>query len=270
MTVSHTGENIGWEGFNANWSSLGEFFGSQFGVFGPILFAVFLIASLRSFGSGLSREHRFLLCFSLPILTVILFQAIISKAYANWAATTYIAATILVADILVNRVNWAWMRATLVLHGFVFIAISAAVCFAAKDQLPFPQDIEPFKRNQGAALIAEETARMLDQGDYKALITTNRKLSALMNYNLRDRSERILAWRFGDTPRDHYQLAVAFQDDPQEPVLVLSRGPFAAAFEPYFEKVTDLGTREISAGEITEVHFLRLEGYHGGKKKSGD
>lgn len=261
VTVSHTGGNIGWTGLNLNYIGLAEFFGSQFGVFGPILFGMFLATLFQMSRDSISREHRMLLAFSLPVLVLILLQAVISKAYANWAATTYIAATILVAEILVNRVPWGWMRTSLTIHGVAFLAIALAVCFAAPGQLVLPDGSQPFSRTQGAALIAREAETLLDQSEYNALVTTDRKLSALMQYNLRDREEAILAWRFGEVPQDHFQLVASFQSSPRDPVLVISRKDNLEQFSPWFKSAQSLGVREIPAGEINRVYFYRLEGH---------
>ncbi len=261
VTLAHTGDNIGWTGIRFNWRGIGEFFGSQFGVFGPILFAMFLATIIRMLGDSISREHRMLLAFSFPVFFLILFQALMSKAYANWAATTYIAASILVAEILVNRVSWNWMRATIAIHLSVFLALAVAVCFAGPGQLVLPNGVEPFARTQGAALIAVETEKLLDAQEYNALITTDRKLSALLQYNLRHREETILAWRFGKVARDHFQLAVPFQASPRDPALVVSRQGGIKAFSQAFDTVIPLGSRDISAGEIEKVHFFKLEGH---------
>lgn len=261
VTVSHTGENIGWQGFNANWAGLGEFVGSQFGVFGPILFGMFLATLWQMRSDSISREHRLLVSFSLPIITLIIFQAVISKAYANWAATTYIAATILVAEIMVNRIPWHWMRISMIIHCVAFIGIAIAVCFAGAGQIVLPNGVQPFARTQGAVEIAQLTAEELDKTDYAALLTTDRKLSALMNYNLRERSEKRLAWRNGDAPTDHYQLVSAYQDTPLEPALLLSRNENAEFLKNRFETVAYLGYKDVGSGEIRRIHFYRLEGY---------
>ena len=48
------------------------------------------------------------MCFSVPVLALIVFQALMSKAYANWAALTYVAATVLVTDLMINRIPEWW------------------------------------------------------------------------------------------------------------------------------------------------------------------
>ena len=260
-TVSHTGDNIGWKGLNLNWTGLAEFVGSQFGVFGPILFGMFIATALQMYQDSISASHRLLLSFSLPIVLLIGFQAVMSKAYANWAATTYVAATILVVEILVNRVPWGWMRTTLAIHGVVFVVLSIAVTFAGPGQLVLPNGKQPFERTQGAALIAEKVRNELDQFDYNAVITTDRRLSALMQYNLREREEAILAWRKGEVPHDHFELSRPFQDSPRDPALVVSRRSEIPKIAADFATIEELGNFAITAGEVPEIFLYRLTGH---------
>ncbi len=264
VTAAHTGENIGWSGFQLNYTGALEFFGSQFGVFGPILFGIFLATIFRMSKDSISPAHRLLLAFSLPIILTILFQALMSKAYANWAAAAYVAATILVVEILVNRIPGIWLKVSFWLRGIVFAAISVAVCFAGPGQLVLPKGIQPFLRTQGGSEIATHVAAMLDEGEYSALVTTDRKLSALLNYYLRNRVEPIHAWRSSAIPHDHYQLVAAYQDAPSGPVLLVTRQPNQAAILSKFSENQALGERNIAAGEIKSVFFFRLDKYQGG------
>lgn len=261
VTVSHTGENIGWAGFGPDWAGVGEFLGSQFGVFGPILFGIFLATGIRMCRDSISSEHRLLIAFSFPVLALILVQAIMSKAYANWAAATYIAASILVAEIMVNRIAKGWLKTSVTLHGIVFIGLAVAVCFAGPGQIVLPNGVQPFERTQGASLIAEEAGKILDEYEYQAIVTTDRKLSALMQYNLRDRKEPIFAWRSGDVPTDHFQLKAPFQGSGRDSVLVISRNDDIDSFNTGFNSSVSLGVRHIPAGEIRRIYFYRLEGH---------
>ena len=120
VTASHTSDNIGWRGGILHPFNGAEFVLSQFGVFGPILFTFFLIALVRFWREGFDENQKLLVIFSLPVLMLIIFQALISKAYANWAAVTYVGATILIADILVNRVPLFWHKLSLGIHLLLF------------------------------------------------------------------------------------------------------------------------------------------------------
>jgi 4-amino-4-deoxy-L-arabinose transferase-like glycosyltransferase len=98
-TVSHTADNANWGDELLNPENAWKFFGDQFGVFGLLQFLLLLIffALVFSGRSRLVREDsaiRTLLYFILPPLVIITVQAFISRAHANWAASAYPAACV--------------------------------------------------------------------------------------------------------------------------------------------------------------------------------
>jgi 4-amino-4-deoxy-L-arabinose transferase-like glycosyltransferase len=111
-TVSHTVDNANLGGDLINPGNALTFLVDQLGVFGPVSFLalVFGLFVIRSQDEGIMGRDRWLLCFILPVLIIILGQAVLSRANANWAATAYPAASVLVAAWLTrarsNRRLW--------------------------------------------------------------------------------------------------------------------------------------------------------------------
>lgn len=111
-TVSHTVDNANLGGDLINPENALTFLVDQLGVFGPVSFLalIFGLFVMRSEDDGIMGRDRWLLCFILPVLLIILVQAVLSRANANWAATAYPAASILVASWLArarpNRKLW--------------------------------------------------------------------------------------------------------------------------------------------------------------------
>jgi len=129
-TVSHTAANANWgAGRLFNPGELASFIGDQFGVFGPIPFAVLVGGGgLLAWRRQLKPADLMLLCLALPPLIVVTLQAFISRANANWAASAYVAGSLLVAALLVRwRARW-WLGAALGLQGLFalfLLAVSA-------------------------------------------------------------------------------------------------------------------------------------------------
>jgi 4-amino-4-deoxy-L-arabinose transferase-like glycosyltransferase len=90
-TFTHTAENANFGGRMFNPLKVLEFVGSQFGVFGPILFGAYLVIAWRAWKQRLPEPDRYLFAFSAPILVVITLEAFVSRAHANWAAPAYVA-----------------------------------------------------------------------------------------------------------------------------------------------------------------------------------
>lgn len=86
-----------------HFDKLFEFLGAQFGVFGPVSFGVllYLFDKIPKY----KNDDRFMLLFwfTALFLAVISLQAFLSRAFANWAAPTYVSASLLVAYFLVQH-----------------------------------------------------------------------------------------------------------------------------------------------------------------------
>lgn len=148
-TVAHTMDNIGWVrgGTGAagpNLSGLAEFALAQFAVFGPILFGTLIWGWLR----GGMPQRRALTAFSLPVLLIVCIQALLSRAYANWAVATYFAGLLIVVPLLLSRALWM-LRAS--------VAVNVAICLL----LPILTLLAPWPLLNGKPLLA----RYLGQAD---------------------------------------------------------------------------------------------------------
>lgn len=162
-TVTHTAANANWNAadrFNAE--ELVDFIGAQFGVFGPLPFAVLIAASIvLAIRGRLQAPDRMLLCFVLPPLLIVAVQAFITRANANWAAAAYAPASVLVAAWLVR---WNARKTLGVLA--VSQGVLAAVFFAAAASPQIADGLglaNSFKRARGweetTAAVLERAAR---------------------------------------------------------------------------------------------------------------
>ena len=265
ITASHTGDNIGWRG-GLHFDKLAEFVGSQFGVFGPILFAFLLIAVVRFWREGWDRAQKLLVMFSIPILVLIIFQALMSKAYANWAAATYVAASILIADIIVNRVPPIWNRVSTSIHVVIFAGLSIAVAFSAPGNITLPigpNGQEPFFRLQGWSEIGRATAKQLSKRQYGAVISEHRHLTAELVYYLRHEKQKVFAFHESEVPHDHYQLTRPFRGKTEGKALLVLTSNNTEKYSIVFEVISPAGSVEISSGRHKKIWFFDAQGYHG-------
>ncbi len=97
-TVSHTADNANLgHSFPFHPAELLSFLGDQFGVFGPITFGVYILALIAALKGRLSGPAKWIAFFGLSPLLIISLEALLSRANANWAVTSYIAGSILTA-----------------------------------------------------------------------------------------------------------------------------------------------------------------------------
>lgn len=175
-TVQHTAANAGWEGRLFNPGKLAEFVGSQFGVFGPLPFAVLIGgAGLLIARRRLQPAEVMLLCFALPPLLIVAAQAFINRANANWSGAGYVAGAVLVAAWLVRWKARRWLIA----NG-AFQAALALIFLAMVVSPPFADRIgagNSFKRVKGwEAMTHSLTARARQEPGLTAVAVDDRFL----------------------------------------------------------------------------------------------
>ncbi|MCB2117569.1 MAG: glycosyltransferase family 39 protein [Rhodobacteraceae bacterium] len=129
-TVEHTMDNVGWvrgESWLAglNPAGLAEFFGTQFGVAGPVVFAALLWGYLRPGTSVL----RALALMSIPPLLIVCVQALLDKAYANWAVAAYFPGTVLAVAVLLTRAP-RLLPVSLAINGAISLVLPLLIVLA--------------------------------------------------------------------------------------------------------------------------------------------
>ncbi len=266
-TFSHTADNANWTGSLLHPGKALEFFGAQFGVFGPILFGAFLVIVWRAWKIGLAEQDRLLLAFSLPLIAVITVQALLSRAHANWAAPAYVAATVLVMATMVRDRAWGWLIGSFAVN----IAVLALIAFGTSTagRLPLPFKPDPFARTLGWQELAEATRSELAKArvegrPFAAVLTDDRAVTAELLYYMRSEATPVLAWRPG-APHDHFELTRPFTAATTGPVLLVSLGSGSGSVGEAFTTSQRVGSRMLPAGENAErrVTFYVLSGYKG-------
>lgn len=260
-TLSHTMANAGWSGVLFHPERMGLFFLSQFAVFGPILFAALLWITWEARRGHLKDPDRLLLTFSLPVLLLIMAQALLSRAHANWAAVAYPAATLLVTDVLLRRRQTFLTASSLTLHGSLLILL--AILNWAAPTLAIPVSADPLAQARGWRQLAGEVRQRLDAHAFSGLVTNDRWVSAELLYYLRDINPPLMAWTPVARPRDHFQLDRPFRGDAQGPFLLVSLRPEVDYVTKEFSNAVRLEPAAISArpGIKRHAYFYALDGY---------
>ncbi len=267
-TFTHTADNAKWSGSLLNPGKALEFFGAQFGVFGPILFGVLLVIVWRAWKQRPGEPDRMLLAFSIPIIAIIMFQALISRAHANWAATAYVAATVLVVATMIRDGAWGWLKASFAINIAVLILIAVGTTSAGRISLPVQPD--PFARVLGWEEVAAATQAELEKArgegrPFSAVVTDNRSVAAELLYYMRDEQTPVLSWRRGGHPRDHFELTRPLTTSVTGPVLFVTIRKGEPELSEAFATAQKVDVRELPAGDnaTRQVTFYALSGYKG-------
>lgn len=269
-TFSHTADNAKWHGSLVNPLKALEFLAAQFGVFGPVLFGALLVITWRAWREGLPEPDRLLLAFALPVVVIITMQALISRAHANWAAVSYVAASVLVTATMVRALDWRWLNGSLALHVALIAALVAATAFAGRFALP--TGIDPFARTLGWRDIADAARAEIEQArqrgaPFGAVVADERSVTAELIYYMRNDTTPIKAWREGERPSDHFELTRPFAGSAGKPVLLVSLTDAPEHILSRFASTRRLSVIDLktSSGKARRATFFALEGY--GEKK---
>jgi 4-amino-4-deoxy-L-arabinose transferase-like glycosyltransferase len=193
QTLSHTAANadLGEDGERHDLLDLrggpGYIVG-QFGVFGPLAFTAFVGGAILAWRTKrLETTDILLLLFTAPPLLIVLVEAVVSRANANWAGAAYGPAAILAAAFLLRWRARRMAAAILVSQGLlaaIFLGVFARPVLA--DRLGFANS---FKRARGWAATAQmiETAARDAGTPLCAIAADDRFLFNAMAYYARSR-----------------------------------------------------------------------------------
>src|ERR1700688_2630007 len=197
VSVVQTDEKTGW-----NPLAVFEFLAAQFGVFGPVVFAVLLIAITKLRSPKEIPASRVMLAFAIPPLAIITLVALFSHAYANWAAVSVVSSTIFAAAALVNHKAWRWLSFSLALGVLVQGALLFGDAAAYRIAIPLlpPGKSDIYNRTLGLRALADEVGRFAAQVGANTIVGEDRRAVAALLYYQRNAPQQILAWPSSTSP----------------------------------------------------------------------
>ncbi len=228
-TFHHTAE-IAEIGSGIHWDGLAEFLGGQFGVFGVLLFPLFIWVLF-----GWKGQHRILLLsFSLPFLLIISLQGLLGYANANWAAPTYVAATLLVSA-------WLIERKILLLAALGLNLLLGALVYHPEPLNNLLQtDVQ--KKLKGWQTIGEQYLAIQQQYPQAILLADDRAVLSELVYYARPQGLQAVSWNPHQLMRHHYDLVTTLADKKgKDFLLVTAQQSLPTEVAAYFNQVKTVG-----------------------------
>lgn len=265
-SVRHVGANAnlgGGAGFNIGKGL--EFIGAQFGVFGPLLFALFLALIARGRAVWADARFRLLLIFAVPLLAAITAQGFISRANPNWAAAAYVAATLLVAGWCVSHGRERWLRASVVIHVLLALAVFATPPLAAALDHPLPRRFDPWMRQRGQAALGGAVSQILRENPGAKLLADQRRDMAALIYYVRPHPFDAAMWDVDGVAHNEFELNQRLAADEARPLIWVTRREDITEVTSRFNHVTPLARLTIPTHPDAALRFrvFRLEGFRG-------
>jgi 4-amino-4-deoxy-L-arabinose transferase-like glycosyltransferase len=265
VTLRHTGDNIQGGGIVLSPINGLSFFAAQFGVFGPVAFAVLLTALLRPAAAGVDRADRLMLAFALPPLVLVTGTAFVTRALANWAAPAFVSAAVVVAAVLVRRRAWNWLAASLAIGLLAQVLLLAGDALADRLHLSWLRNGDVYHRTLGWRALGEKTGALARRVGAAAIVAEQRDDVASLLYYWRDQPEQVFAWPAQARPSHHFDLTRALPDGAPEPILLVSRCPSVTRLAGHFTTVEPLGSFSTATGPTSQRTYygFKLSGQAG-------
>jgi 4-amino-4-deoxy-L-arabinose transferase-like glycosyltransferase len=224
-----------------------EFFGSQFGVFGPLCFAALLaiVAHPRNLAEP---RARLLAAFALPTLAMMLGVSLLSRAQPNWAAPAYVSATVLVVAWALQRDWRRGLRAAVALNLAGAVALFGAADALAALGIAVPAQYDPLHRLRGWRTLGQQVGTLMAAHPGLILLADDRELLAALVYYVRPYPSDAVEWNPIPGITDQWRLSNNIGNHRGEEFLAVTQHGLVDEMRRCFAEMTPLTTIGIASG----------------------
>ena len=258
-TFRHTQGNILGGGFNLDPLGALGFVASQFAVYGPIVFAAFLFALLRSSRFQLERADRIMIAFALPPLALVTVVALFTGAQANWAAASAIPITVVAVALLVRCGQWRWLQASIALGLALQIILPLGDAFADRISVPFLPKPDIYHRTMGWKAMSALVRQTAHANDVRSIAADQGDVVASLLYYLREDGWPILSWPMGAVPANQFDLDRPLTAAAAEPLLYLSDRSLPERLAEFYSTVETLAPIDAATGPHSARRFFAFK-----------
>ncbi|WP_281950668.1 ArnT family glycosyltransferase [Nitrosophilus kaiyonis] len=241
-----------------------EFLGAQFGVFGPIFFAVLIFLIFKPF----IKEDRFklLYSFTLPFLAIITLQSFLARAFANWAAPTYVAATILVVSYLIIKNRKKLLAIGIVINILLALILYHYQAIANILNIELTSKTDPYKRVLGWEEVAKKIEPIIKNYPNVKLLFDDRKLMSEMIFYLKPHPFDAVMYNPKHLLRNQFDLVTDLQKHIGEDFIFITKRAQIKDVTKRFESYKKIATIKVTLykdfSRVYHIYYLkRFKGY---------
>lgn len=266
VTLKHTGDNIsGSAGIGFRPLNAVTFLLSQFGVFGPIIFGVFLTILIRPMPVAPQPADRIMIAFALPPLAIVAVNAIFNHANANWAAPSAISITILAVAILVRLDASRWLKATVAIGLAAQIALPIADAFANRISLKFLAKPDIYARTVGWRALSEGVVQAAKASGAAAIVADQRDVTASLIYYARKSCIPVYSWRTSPAFSHQFDIDRPLTPASPQPILYVTGCPVETRAALHYSRIEQLPVITAPSGRTSSraLYAWKLMGSRG-------
>jgi len=217
------------------------------------VFAVLLLLGFRL--KSAPEADRVMFAFALPALGLITALAFWVHVYANWAAASFMSATVVTAAILLRTKRAWWLYASLLLGLVAQVALLWGDAIADRVSLPFIQN--PYYRTLGWRAYGESAGQLAQRVGASTIASDNRGDLAAILYYGRDAPQKILSWRSAELP--NFDMTRGLLATSAEPILFVTGCPDRERLRPFYANIEPLGQSVVPAGRSGARGFFAFK-----------
>tara|TARA_B100000524_G_scaffold217042_1_gene114148 strand:- start:476 stop:1420 length:945 start_codon:yes stop_codon:yes gene_type:complete len=182
-TINHTISNANLSEINLNYNNVIDFLSSQFLVFGPLLFLLYLLVAIDSLFKD--RDITLLAMISFPIVLLITVQSFLKIANANWAVTAYVGASLILCYYVTLTRN-TFFKIFFYLGLLLNIAVSLYILTITINGSFYPLNLKsnPLRKNLGFENLASKIHDTFKEENISKIIFEKRGDISRFNYYL--------------------------------------------------------------------------------------
>ncbi|HPY40719.1 MAG TPA: glycosyltransferase family 39 protein [Thiolinea sp.] len=268
-TFQHTAEISNLEQAGLHGRSLADFFVGQFGVFGLVFFPLLLIVLLNIKRLKQLPYSGLLLSFTLPFLLLISLQALFGTANANWAAPSYVAATVLLAAWLVYWQHRALLIVGLLLNIFLVVGLYHYQTVARWVGIETTTQNDVYKRLRGWDEIGQQYLALQAKYPNALPLAEERGVMSELTYYARPAGLNMISWNPEHKLRHHYDLVTSLDGREGQEFLFVSTDALPANIPAYFATTEQVGELAVHIYADYELRYpvYRLQNFKGLKQQ---
>lgn len=241
-----------------------DFLAGQFVVFGPLLMLTLMRRGLSPLAFSTDRQ-RLLLWPALVMLGVISLQALMSRAYPNWAAPAFVTATPFVVALLVQRGAYRWLGAAIIINLLILSTVYHYHFITRSLDIELKRGKDPYSRMLGWKPLSKQVSAVAAEYPKARLTGRSRKLLAYLGYYMEPKQLSPIAWNPGGRIGDQYQLAADITRFDDGEYLFVTQRTLSQGEQGRFRQARLVGEEQVRVYSNLElrVYIYHLSGFLG-------
>lgn len=253
-TVRHLSDNANLGLQSHNLGNMADFIGAQFGVAGPVVFTLMMLAVLSRNGDP---ARIMALCFGLPVFCVMLVQSYLSEANANWAITAMPMLVVWLAGWLASPGGKRWGLLAVAVNGGIALVFLSASTVGHLGAIAPASD--PLRHLRGWQGLARDIEPVIDRTGTTLIVADRRATAALLSWHFYRTGIRVRIHDADDVPSNHFEQNLAWRSQPGQTLIALDGRDVPPALPGVtWDEDSKLSSRAISASHQRDLYI-----YHG-------